>query len=520
MTTSQQSLLSKLLLPVTVILAVISQLILFFTKGNVALALVGPALLLALFAARFVTDKRQALILFIFLFFVIDDVVGMPWGAATTVTELLGTVLFGIGMPKLHELFAFFLLAWALVTTPRITLFYLCSKGLMATAFITGLLLVGAAFGTVVGFNEGGNLHSVFVQIRFWPMIFVWSLIGFIMIENARIAYAVLKALAYAMIFKGVQGVFNYLVHIDLFTHRTSQYLIDHWTSAFFVVAFAFFIYGLVAFKNHVGKILFILMALIPSVISYAINDRRASLIAAVFAVGTLPMCLPFFVLYRKRRLIIKLTLAAVSFVILTWPLPPPIGFVGSTVRSFTEKKTEMPDSRGKENYNIFLNLFKHPVRGIGLGKELKQLTPMDDVSMFYKNIHLLPHNSLFAFWAFTGALGMAAVSTFFAMFFGVMGRLIMARQKQIAVFAVAGFCLAWQYLVFANADLGLGNSKLAVLGGLMFGGGLRLNMMLRHNQSLTPTSGAISGETICNQRASHREGDTLAAAQKENPVY
>ncbi len=82
-----------------------------------------------------------------------------------------------------------------------------------------------------------------------------------------------------------------------------------------------------------------------------------------------------------------------------------------ATVRSVVDSETDASSLwRDKENTNLVLNISEHPWMGVGFGHEYIEYARLDDVSELYAQYRYIPHNSVLALFAFTGAFGVASI--------------------------------------------------------------------------------------------------------------
>jgi hypothetical protein len=211
---------------------------------------------------------------------------------------------------------------------------------------------------------------------------------------------------------------------------------------------------------------------------AYLLNDRRTSYVAVVIAAAMVPAFVPF---SRLKRYIPKLTaagLAVVIFTAATWNLPPPLGFIGSTYRSFGNEEGDSggPSYRDLENANLLNAVAHEPVTGIGYGKEFDEVYPMPDISTVYERYRMIPHNLFLASWAFGGPLTIATTSLVFIFMIALAGQVISkGLRSPYFFFGLAALFYFLQYLSYTFGDLGLQIPRNQMLAGLLAGGCYRI---------------------------------------------
>ena len=84
-----------------------------------------------------------------------------------------------------------------------------------------------------------------------------------------------------------------------------------------------------------------------------------------------------------------------------------PVGVVRSVIDSRSDSSSLWRD---QENTNLVLNIMDHPWMGVGFGHEYSEYQKVNDVSGAYPQYRYVPHNSVLALFAFTGAFGACAV--------------------------------------------------------------------------------------------------------------
>lgn len=419
---------------------------------------------------------QHFLIGFLILCFLIDDISQVAWGRSVdTWTENLGIILFeSFGMTGL-EAFGLLFAAWLVLVRPKAQIKRWFELGVLPLLLISSSVFVSSALAGIVGLQSGGAMKTYFIQTRFLHILPFWSFIGFVVIRDAKIVSRLIVCLTVMISLKSFQALFVYLTNREVFVD--AEYLVDHYYSAFAVIAFVGLVVYLLKEKNWVLRIV-IVASMGAIAAAYFLNDRRTSYVGVVFALGLLAAFLPFAWLKRYFPKMLAAGLALAIFTAATWNAEPPLGFIGATYRSFGTEEGEGsgPSYRDLENANLLNAVAQAPLTGIGYGKEFDEPYPMPDISMVYDRYRMIPHNLFLASWAFGGPLTITAVSLLFVFMIAQAGRLI-GRGPGSAPFFLGLIALFYflQYLSYTFGDLGLQITRNQMLAGLFLGACYRL---------------------------------------------
>lgn len=456
-----------------VLLSALAGIFYFVTAGNpVCLA---PALLIpaALAAGRLGKRERpdqDVLLAFIILSFLIDDISQVAWGRnVETLTEILGALLFqSFGITGM-EAFIIAFAAWiVIIQGPRYFRDWY-RLGFFTLAAVAFSVFLSSLWAGIQGVSSGGVLKTMFIQIRFLHALPLWTIIGFVVWRDRDFTAKAMKWITVMIVLKAVQAAFVYATNLGIYAQE--EYLVDHYYSGFAVIGLICLAYYVFVEKRLTIKVLCLASAAVIA-LTYVLNDRRTSYVGVAFALGILPLFLPTTILRRYATRILALAIALGVFIASTWTLPPPLGFIGSTYRSFgTETGVSEPSYRDLENANLFHAVTQAPDTGLGYGKEFEEIFPMPDISSVYERYRMIPHNSFLAAWAYGGPLSIAALSLLFALMIAASGGLL-RRAEDPAVILLALMSLAFflQYLTYTFGDLGFQIMRNQMLAGLFLG--------------------------------------------------
>ncbi len=412
---------------------------------------------------------------FIFLCFAVDDMSQVPWGREIDIlTEDLGVILFkSYGLTGM-EFFAIGFSLWLILVRSKAQLLYWVRQNIITVIALSSAIFIASTIAGMYGLASGANVQTYLIQTRFLHILPFWTFIGFVLLRDHRYAEQVILWITVMVTLKSAQAIGVYLMHRDVF--KLSEYLVDHYFSAFSVVAMVALTRYLWVTRSWPIKLLCALSAL-TVLTTYVLNDRRTSYVGFALAFFMLPGLIPTAWL---RRLLPKLLIAGgvgALFVGATWNMPAPIGFIGATVRSFgSEDGSEGPSYRDLENANLFAAASSSPLTGIGYGKEFTETYPMPDISFVYERYRMLPHNLFLASWGFGGPLTVAATSLIFISLIWMAGLLLRASDRAPVFFpGLIALFYALQYFSYTFGDIGLQINRNQMLAGFFLGGCFRL---------------------------------------------
>ena len=449
---------------------VLSTAMYFFTLSPLSLAPVAlPIGFIIINQLRFL-EASSGVMIVVTLAFLLDDVAAVPWVSVETITETLGFFLYKSIKVTLLEVMAVFLCIWSWVTADTARKKNWFNTGLVVGMTLIGLYTFTAVTGFIIGKTNGGDLSGHMYQTRMHHVIVVWFALGFMTLSSWDKFESLIKVIVYVTIFKGLQGVFNYIVHYDVFS--SAEYLIDHPWSIWAAMTM-FYLVITVRQRKSPRYTSWAVTAFIPLLVSFAVNDRRTSLIGIIVTLGVLALQLPRkFYVENRNRLIVSAGIF-ILFAGATWNMNPPIGVIGSTYRSLTATAEERghQDYRDQENMNILHSVSISPFTGVGTGVEFQNVANMPDIRDIYPQFLLLPHNMLLTTWGTYGPFGIAVLCTILTFMLGLAAKLMISADPTKKMIGILSFLFYVQFLAFIIADLGLISQRPVLLGGLLTGG-------------------------------------------------
>ena len=116
---------------------------------------------------------------------------------------------------------------------------------------------------------------------------------------------------------------------------------------------------------------------------------------------------------------------------------------------------------RDIEDHNLLYTLNWNSFLGTGFGHPFAEVVRNDDISLFFKEYHFLPHNSVLGLWAFGGAFGFTGLSVAL-----VVGVFLAARSYRWARFpderaaAFTALAMVLIYLIQCYGDIGFSEKE------------------------------------------------------------
>jgi len=326
----------------------------------------------------------------------------------------------------------------------------------------------GAAFATVVllsvwGTVRGGDVHRSLIQFRqllFIPLLTATFAYAFRDLRDFIKAFVVLTA---AVCVKVALGV--YYFSTDVWPQGlTPEYMTDHHDSVpWVVVLFVWCAAWVHAPRLRRAPLVVALLGWVG--LGLALNNRRVAYVSLLAS-----FCLLYVLLQgRLKRRVTRVLLVALPFVavylLLARTHQTGVFKPAAALWSVSDQKNTSNVWREAENTNLLFTLRQSWVLGTGWGHEYIEFLKLPDISRFYPQYRLAPHNSVL--WL----LGVAGVGGFALLWMPlVVGVYLAARSYRFArvpverTAAAAALSVFAAYAVQAWGDMGLQGVLPAVL--------------------------------------------------------
>lgn len=274
-------------------------------------------------------------------------------------------------------------------------------------------VLVGAALslaGILVmwayGLSHGGDFPNSLWQLQkalYIPILLVLLHAGF---RGSADLKSLGMALIIAACYRGLMAAFIAATVREV-DGEPLPYATTHHDSVLFAAAFAL----LIILRNErvpLGRHWSTIPASVAILIGMVANGRRLVWVAVIGAMMVVALVSPWTRLKRRvaRTLLISSPLIVV-YLAAGWNSNSSVFKPAATIRSIVDSKSDSSSLwRDMENANLVRNISLNPWFGVGYGHEYIEFVQVDDVSALYPQYRYIPHNSVLALFAFTGALG------------------------------------------------------------------------------------------------------------------
>ncbi|SMF18506.1 O-antigen ligase family protein [Pseudobacteriovorax antillogorgiicola] len=381
-----------------------------------------PAVILAsaLFAGVLIYCLRpsvdQVCLVLLAVAVVLEPPAANPYYDHTPITEILGALFFnsikkisGIPLPfNIYEMISF-LCAGAILVNFRLRK----NPVNIVTIIVAASIPLVAVFSILVGQLKGNQLGLAITQIRSFPILPTWVILGFYLARKRENLFHILNIVKWGSLFKAVYAILFFSISMGG-TLGDQEYLIDHMSS--YILGLAMVIVAAeVVFdrRAEIHKILINMIFFFIYLIPFIINDRRTAMLGLVFIVLSFPALIEKNLL---KKLLVPL-LMILPFVIMTIVGVVGFAFVSNSagaqlIRSYISAAPEQNLSyRSIENFNLFQGVRQSPILGQGFGSKYPIYMELPDISHAFELFDAIPHNHVFYIWVFAGPIGIGGLS-------------------------------------------------------------------------------------------------------------
>lgn len=324
-------------------------------------------------------------------------------------------------------------------------------------------------FSTFFGlaFN-GGSLQIAIWQTRSIWILSALSLVAFYMTRSYADVRQLLNVASVSVFFKALQSLLVY--YVDHHGSLSEEWLTSHEASLFMGIVLVYLGCRIVAWPGAAQKIK-LLIPVAPIMLHWIVNDRRVSFLGVIFS---LAFSLPFlFKIIRPVHVMIGLlgVFLAAGHQVATWNSP------NNWLRGIVEPQTDSSsDYREIENFDLYTQVARHPLLGVGFGKPFETPLPLPDIVHLAILLSWIPHNSILMVWSMAGPLGLASVGVFVVFSLAAFVRLfLISSHLELRTFAFVGFSGIVQWMLYAWGDMGLSSPPMCLMPALLTGAGLKI---------------------------------------------
>ncbi|NNE11577.1 MAG: O-antigen ligase family protein [Ilumatobacter sp.] len=328
-------------------------------------------------------------------------------------------------------------------------------------------LMVGMVWGLGI---QGGDTTVAIWELR--PLLYMPVM--FFLVSNLftrTVHYIRLSIVALAAI--SVQNVLalQHYLGLDPIQAEELEGLTEHAGSIHYDWLFVLLIAALTIKHCTSGFRFLVLLAAMPTFVTFVLSQRRA----AVVALGAGVLLYFIVLLVRQRATFLKLfpvtVLAVAGYSVAFWNSSGGVGFGARAIKTvlspeeLSERDTNSNIYRLIENYNLVFTIRNNPLFGVGFGQPFDQPVTLPDIS-FFVFYEFIPHNSILWIWLKTGYLGFVTllVIVAFTLRAGTRATLALPSGNLLAV-TIAGLGYVVMFLVFAFVDIAWDSRSTLFLG-------------------------------------------------------
>jgi len=276
-----------------------------------------------------------------------------------------------------------------------------------------------------------------------------------------------------ALFIEGLVGVSYYYTTLRANPGMDPAEIMEHSAAIHMNTVFIFCL-ALWLFRGPLKTRLTMLILILPILFTYLILQRRAAVLALLFAL----ICLAF-LLYRENHkafwIIVPAAVLLFSlYLIVFWNHPGRLGVPARAIKSqWAPEQASLRDQRSDnyrlaENYDVYYTIRQAPLTGIGFGQMFDMKVPLPDIS-FFVWYRYITHNSIGWIWMKTGMGGFIAMLFLvgLAIMKGLHALFSMEDRMMRAVVLTAVLYLMMHF-TFAYVDMSWDNQSMVYVGAMM----------------------------------------------------
>jgi O-antigen ligase len=353
------------------------------------------------------------------------------------------------------------------------------------------LLVVLWGFGT--GLADGGAFRWAVWEVRPFVYLGIMFWVSASLLRTKRALRAVLWTLVLGSGFKALQGVKIWIPARHL-TPRPEAILAHE--EAFFFGLFIFLTLGLWIFEQR-GALRTTATALLPAVLlANLANSRRTSW--AILVLGLVAMIVVAYATLPHRRRMLRrlgvgLAIGSALYFPAFWTSDSTIGQPAHAIHSAIKPDARDASSntyRNQEDANLWFNIHRSPVVGMGFGRPIDYAKPIALVTND-PMIKYVTHNSVLYIWMRLGLIGEVAFLMMIATAILRAVELARVRDPELALFGTLMVCAVVAYLVQGYNDMGFTWFRIALAMGVLLGA-TEAALRLARRERTEPTSESV----------------------------
>ncbi len=340
--------------------------------------------------------------------------------------------------------------------------------------FWPALIFMGfVVFGLVYGLGRGGNVNVGLWEARsifYLPLMLI--LTSQLLTKRAHITNLTSMVMM-GLFIEGLLGVSLNFSALQASTAMNDPLLMEHSAAIHMNTVFVFYL-ALWMFRGTLKARLLMLIAVIPVLLTFIIIQRRAAVLALLFAL----ICMAI-LLYREKRRTFWLIVPTVAllfslYLSVYWNRSGKLAFAAQAVKSqLAPQLVSLRDQRSDnyrltENYDIYYTIRQAPLTGVGFGQMFIMKIPLPDIS-FFVWYRYITHNSIGWLWMKTGIGGFVAM--LFLVGLAIMNglrALFRIPDGTIRAVVLTAVLYLLMHFTFAYVDISWDNQSMVYVGTMM----------------------------------------------------
>jgi hypothetical protein len=269
------------------------------------------------------------------------------------------------------------------------------------------------ALAAIYGLARGGLFMPIYMQTVAWLMGLVFAMTAIKVCTCAADFRRLDTAIVYAALWRSSTAILYHIKTRDWDWSKMPQCMTTHEDSVVFVVGLIILVSRALELRTK-RDVRFLALGAPLILAGIHVNNRRLAWASLAMAVAVVYFMLPSKgqVVRKLNRLLLMLAPLLLVYVVVGWGRPErifkPLQALSSMGWGQVDNSTR---ARDNENVSLVTMIKDAPLLGTGLGHEWIEIdstftVPLDAFPLY----HYSPHDSIFAFLAFYGAIGFAGL--------------------------------------------------------------------------------------------------------------
>jgi hypothetical protein len=333
-----------------------------------------------------------------------------------------------------------------------------------------GLVFIGfIIFGLMHGLARNGDFNAALWETRAIFYLVAMLILGSNLLEERRHVSIFLWCITAGLSIRSLFGLWFVIFELGGkigSVDRIAEHSMSILFNSIYILAIAAWIY-----RDTPKRRLGMLLILLPVLISYFANNRRAGFVTLGIALLLLAI-----VIYKVHRrafyyIVPVSTVILVAYLGIFWNASGPIAAPAKAVRSVIGQPDPRDYSsnlyREMENINVMFTIKTSPLLGIGFGQKFLRISDMVDLDFPFADY--LTHNSILWIWMKAGLGGFMSMLVMIGMSVALGARLIWrSRGGIIGVAALVATMSIVMHFIFTYVDMAWSTVPMVFVGTMM----------------------------------------------------